>query len=47
MRVEFECIVCGDTAVATVDEGDLPDDEPLKTLRDCPTCDIETIWIET
>ncbi len=47
MTVEFECIVCGDTAVATVPEdATQADDGPLKTLRDCPNCGIETIWIE-
>lgn len=48
MKVEFECIVCGETASATVDEDATPDDgEPLKTLRECPNCSIETIWMES
>ncbi|MXR50978.1 hypothetical protein GRX03_05060 [Halovenus sp. WSH3] len=47
MNVEFECVVCGDTAVATVDKEDVPaGDDPLKTLRECPHCGMETIWIE-
>ncbi|MEF8887742.1 MAG: hypothetical protein V5A30_08035 [Haloarculaceae archaeon] len=46
MNVEFECIVCGETAVATVDEEEIAsDDGPVKTLRECPDCGIETIWI--
>jgi len=45
--VEFECIICGDTATATVPaEERQPDEEPLETLRECPTCKLETIWIE-
>lgn len=48
MRVEFECIVCGTTAVATVDAEAAPaDDAPLRTLRDCPQCGLETIWIDS
>lgn len=47
MRVEFECVICGDTAVATVEEDDVDAGEPLETLRDCPNCDMETIWIES
>lgn len=47
MNVEFECIVCGETAVATVDDEAASDDEPLETLHDCPNCGIETIWAET
>jgi hypothetical protein len=48
VNVEFECIVCGETAVASVDESEVPDsDEPMETLHDCPTCEIETIWVAT
>jgi len=48
VNVEFECIVCGERAVASVDEDELPDDdEPMETLHDCPTCGIETIWVAT
>lgn len=48
MKVEFECIICGETAVARVsDEDATSDDGPLQTVRDCPNCDIETIWIES
>ena len=47
MNVEFECIICGDTAVATVDDEEVPDDDgPMETLHDCPNCGIETIWVE-
>jgi predicted RNA-binding Zn-ribbon protein involved in translation (DUF1610 family) len=46
VRVEFECIICGDTATATVDAA-TDGDGPLRTLRECPTCGIETIWIES
>jgi len=47
VNVEFECIVCGETAVASVDEEAIPDDhKPLETLHDCPNCGIETIWVE-
>ena len=47
MKVEFECVICGNTATATVDEADISsEDNPLETLRDCPNCGIETIWIE-
>jgi predicted RNA-binding Zn-ribbon protein involved in translation (DUF1610 family) len=47
VNVEFECIVCGETAVASVDEEEIPDDdEPMETLHDCPNCGIETIWVE-
>ncbi|MEF8774069.1 MAG: hypothetical protein V5A37_05065 [Halobacteriales archaeon] len=47
MNVEFECVVCGDTAVASVAEEEArAGDGPLKTLRDCPNCGMETIWIE-
>jgi predicted RNA-binding Zn-ribbon protein involved in translation (DUF1610 family) len=44
VNVEFECVVCGETAVATVSDA-AAGDEPLETLRDCPNCGIETIWI--
>lgn len=48
MKVEFECIVCGDSAVARVPEPDgESEDGPLRTLRDCSNCGIETIWIES
>ena len=47
MNVEFECIICGETAVASVnDDGVSDDDEPMETLHDCPSCGIETIWVE-
>lgn len=48
MQVTFECIICGDTAVATVNDDETRDsDGPLRTLRECPTCTIETIWLES
>ncbi|ESS09756.1 MAG: hypothetical protein A07HN63_00563 [uncultured archaeon A07HN63] len=48
MNIEFECVVCGRSAAATVaDEQAGSDDEPLKTTRECPACGIETIWIES
>lgn len=48
MRVRFECVVCGDTAFATVAESaPRSGDKRLETLRDCPTCGIETIWVES
>ncbi|WP_185911660.1 hypothetical protein [Halonotius roseus] len=47
MKVEFECLICGDTATASVDDEEATDDdEPLETLHDCPNCGIETIWVE-
>ena len=47
MRVEFECIICGEIASATVAADNAPSDaEPMKTLRDCPNCQIETVWLE-
>jgi len=47
VQVEFECIICSESAVATVDENDAQSDgEPLRTLRECPNCNIETIWLE-
>jgi hypothetical protein len=45
VNVEFECVICGETAVATVDEEALNSDGPVRTLRECPDCGIETIWI--
>lgn len=45
MQVEFECVVCGDTATATVDDSEATADGPLRTVRDCPNCGIETIWL--
>jgi len=45
VNVEFECVICGETATATVDDAASADDGPLRTLRDCPNCEIETIWI--
>jgi hypothetical protein len=46
VNVEFECVICGATATATVDDDAASaDDGPLRTLRDCPNCEIETIWI--
>ena len=48
MQVEFECVICGETATATVDKAAASaDDVPLKTLQDCPNCGIETIWMES
>jgi predicted RNA-binding Zn-ribbon protein involved in translation (DUF1610 family) len=48
VNVEFECVVCGERAVATVDEEQRDsNDGLLKTLRDCPDCGIETIWMES
>ena len=48
VKVEFECIICGETASATVSREDVrSDDGPTKTLRDCPHSDIETIWMES
>lgn len=44
MNVEFECVVCGMQATATV-PGEASDEETLKTVRACPNCDIETIWV--
>ncbi|WP_336328079.1 hypothetical protein [Halovenus sp. HT40] len=47
MNVEFECAICGETATARVaDEAVSSADGPLQTLRDCPNCGIETIWVE-
>lgn len=48
VKAEFECIVCGETATAAVDGEATPSDgEPLRTLRECPACEMETIRIET
>ncbi|ERH10516.1 MAG: hypothetical protein J07HX64_02291 [halophilic archaeon J07HX64] len=48
MEVAFECIICGETAVATVSDSQVgPADEPLRTVRECPDCGIETIWIQS
>jgi len=46
MKVEFECVICGRRATAAVDGTDSASGDPLKTLRDCPDCGIETIWLE-
>jgi predicted RNA-binding Zn-ribbon protein involved in translation (DUF1610 family) len=47
VNVEFECVICGETATAAVDEDSAQStDDSLRTLRDCPNCGIETIWIE-
>jgi predicted RNA-binding Zn-ribbon protein involved in translation (DUF1610 family) len=46
VNVEFECVICGETAVGAVDEEEASSiDGPLETLRDCPNCDVETIWM--
>ena len=46
MNVEFECVICGERATAAVDDEDAASgEEPLQTLRDCPNCGIETIWL--
>ncbi|MDX1745278.1 MAG: hypothetical protein R3324_05015 [Halobacteriales archaeon] len=48
MRVVFECVVCGREAPATVDDDGLDSrPRPLETLRECPACGMETIWVET
>lgn len=48
MKVEFECVVCGRTEVASVGDAEVAArDRPLETLRDCPDCGMETIWVET
>lgn len=47
MRLDFECVVCGETATARVRAEEAEDqDRPLRTLRHCETCAMETIWIE-
>jgi hypothetical protein len=47
VKVEFECVLCCATATARVDEADLRAAErPVETLRDCPDCGLETIWLE-
>jgi predicted RNA-binding Zn-ribbon protein involved in translation (DUF1610 family) len=45
VHVEFECVVCGETATGRVDDEAVPEDGPIQTLRDCPNCGIETIWL--
>ena len=48
VNVEFECVICGSTATATVSETEADiDDRPLETLRDCRICELETIWVAT
>jgi len=47
VNVEFECVICGASAVAAVDDEADPTGRPLQTLRDCPDCGIETIWVES
>lgn len=48
VRVEFECVVCGQTAVASVSKADVEaSDCHLETPHDCPNCEMETIWNET
>lgn len=48
MRLDFECVICGRTATATVPDEETDDqDRPLRTLRQCESCSMETIWIET
>lgn len=48
MQIEFECVVCGMTATASVDEEVVNTAErPMQTLRDCALCGFETIWLET
>jgi len=45
VKVEFECVVCGQTATASVSEGDLESKErPVETLNHCENCELETIW---
>ena len=47
MKDEFECLICGDTATASVDDEETADDDKsLETLHDCSNCGIETIWVE-
>lgn len=47
MKVEFECVVCGETATASVSEKDVESNErPVETLNYCENCELETIWIE-
>jgi len=47
VNVEFECVVCGETATAGVpEEAAAEHDGPLETLRECPNCELETIWVE-
>jgi DNA-directed RNA polymerase subunit M/transcription elongation factor TFIIS len=48
LRIEFECVICGRRAKASVSEADIESaDRPLETLNECDTCSMETIWIET
>ena len=48
VKVEFECVVCGQTAAARVTESTVDSgNRPLQTLRECPDCEMETIWIES
>lgn len=47
MQVEFECVVCGERATASVDEDDVSEEGLIETLHDCPNCGIETIWLES
>lgn len=48
MEVTFECVICDRAAVATVpDEQAGCVDGPLRTVRECPDCGIETIWIQS
>lgn len=47
MNLEFECIVCGRTATASVrEEVQESHERPLETLNHCDNCEMETIWIE-
>ncbi|MFB6359818.1 MAG: hypothetical protein ABEH59_00685 [Halobacteriales archaeon] len=47
MQVDFECVVCGQTATASVSEADLEATErPVETLNHCENCGMETIWLE-
>lgn len=47
VEVEFECVICGQRATASISEDDLDSRErPLETLNHCENCDLETIWIE-
>lgn len=46
-RIEFECVICGRTATASVAEEAIESqDRPLETLNECETCSMETIWLE-
>lgn len=47
MELEFECIICGEAATASVSaEATESRDRPLRTLNRCEGCNMETIWIE-